>query len=171
MPWMSKELIETKALAHRRWLGFDDRQGIDPMTGIMKLKAKASKRPFNYLLVEDQSNQKFEAWWDYERGVLKVPRSVFRAMNALEPRALFTFAHETGHILLNHKASMMRAPTAEQGGQYSRSVRQMEHQANIYAASLLIPNIEEVRKITVTEIQRRYWVSRTTAEIWLSERQ
>ncbi|MFN3172777.1 MAG: ImmA/IrrE family metallo-endopeptidase [Hyphomicrobiales bacterium] len=167
---MSKETIEAKALAHRRWLGFNDCQGIDPMTAIVKLKTRASKRHFNYEVKRGSEQPLHPAHWDYDRGVLVLSKDTFQGMNQHQARDMFTFAHEVGHILLDHQAKLHRAPAEDQGGKHSKLIQSLEYQANVYAAAFLIPDTPEVRSYSIDEICRRYFVSRKTAEIWLDGR-
>lgn len=74
-----------------------------------------------------------EACWVPDTATLIVRQSVYEAACARDPRALFTVAHELGHLTLGHRRTFNRDATGCQVYEDS------EWQANTFAAEFLMP--------------------------------
>jgi hypothetical protein len=160
--------IEYRALANRRALGFRDDQAIDVMTLINKLKHRYPN--FGYERVpDDEWVGSDEARWNYTRKVIMFPESVFCSANRGEARARMTALHEVGHVLLQHGATLSRAPAGNSAEKYSKQVRRMEYQAKRYAAAFAVPDIIENYGLSAREIADKYQISMEAASIRVSD--
>ena len=159
--------IDSRALAHRRELGFRDDHGVDFLTLMTKLKARYPN--FAYERVPDATLGAAEAQWDSAAKRLLIPETVYKGACLGEGRALMTVAHEVGHALLGHEGTLSRAPAGNRAERLSARVRAMEYQARRYAAAFLIPNIEAVRHMSAGEMSEHYGVSLSAAIVRKSE--
>jgi IrrE N-terminal-like domain len=107
-----------------------------------------------------------EACWIPDTVTLTVRESVYLAACRCEPRALFTIAHEFGHLALGHKRTFNRT-THDRCEIFEDS----EWQANTFAAEFLMPValIKKYQAFTAEAIAALFGVSMPAAETRLSK--
>lgn len=102
-----------------------------------------------------------EACWVPDIVTLIVKASVYRAACNREPRALFTIAHELGHLALAHRRAFNR-----DAHNTCEIWEDSEWQANTFAAEFLMP-LDLIRRSglrTAWEIEHLFGVSAQAAE-------
>lgn len=102
-----------------------------------------------------------EACWVPDTVTMIIRESVYVAACNSEPRALFTIAHELGHLALAHRRTFNR-----QTGAVCKMYEDSEWQANTFAAEFLMP-VELIRQAKVThpaQIEVLFGVSAKAAE-------
>lgn len=106
-----------------------------------------------------------EACWIPDVVTLVVSQSVYRAACRREPRALFTVAHELGHLALGHRRTFNRGSTE------CKVFEDSEWQANTFAADFLMPLdlIKATRSFSVEKLVATFGVSVQAAETRLSK--
>lgn len=102
-----------------------------------------------------------EACWVPDTVTLTIRQSVYRGACRGEPRALFTVAHELGHLALAHRRTFNR----DSGGT-CRTFEDSEWQANTFAAEFLMPldQIKQQRVASAAHIELMFGVSAQAAE-------
>ncbi len=162
--YLTDQQIDTRALAHRRELGFRDDQFIDGMTLIIKLKTRYPE--LNYARVPDAEWTGIDdAKWDSDKKCIYLRESVFCDVNADGPRARMTLLHEVAHALLGHKGLLSRAPVGNLAEKYSADVKRMEYQAKRYAAAFLMPDLPQNRLLGSHQLSEKYHTSGQAASI------
>jgi hypothetical protein len=86
-----------------------------------------------------------EACWVPETVTLVIRQSVYEAAYRDEPRALFTIAHELGHLALAHRRTFNRETTRP-----FQVFEDSEWQANSFAGEFLMP-LDQIRQQGVAE--------------------
>lgn len=107
-----------------------------------------------------------EACWVPDTVTLIVRQSVYKAACAEEPRALFTIAHELGHLALGHRRTFNRDTRTT-----CEVFEDSEWQANTFAGAFLMP-LELIRAHgvkTVADMMSVFGVSAQAAEIRLAK--
>lgn len=102
-----------------------------------------------------------EACWIPDTVTLTIKESVYKAACRREPRALFTIAHELGHLTLAHRRVFSRDASGT-----CRVFEDSEWQANNFAAEFLMP-IEEIKRanaMSPAQIEATFGVSAQAAE-------
>ena len=101
-----------------------------------------------------------EACWIPDTVELLIRESVYLAACDREPRAMFTVAHELGHLALGHRRTFNR------GAASCRVFEDSEWQANTFAAEFLMPLklIRFHRVVTPEQMVRVFGVSQQAAE-------
>ncbi|MEW5963816.1 MAG: ImmA/IrrE family metallo-endopeptidase [Pseudomonadota bacterium] len=95
-----------------------------------------------------------------------VSRPVHTAALRNEPRARMTLAHEFGHIILGHGGGpRARNTTPAKAAPFLKPHQDGEHQAKVFAAAFLVPQSEEARALSVSELRLKYRISAEAAEI------
>jgi len=118
----------------------------------------------------DESGNYTEAVTDLSKPSIKISETTYKKLSEGDGRSRFTLAHEVGHLILhmNHRHYKLmhryhgdyRTPTNDENKNQSA-----EWQANVFAASLLMP-AKLVRKIqTANDVSNIFGVSKQTAEI------
>lgn len=103
-----------------------------------------------------------EACWVPDSVTLIVKASVYRAACRREPRALFTIAHEIGHLALAHRRAAFSRGVATTCEIWEDS----EWQANTFAAEFLMPIdlLKQAKVASATQIEAMFGVSAQAAE-------
>lgn len=106
-----------------------------------------------------------EACWLPDIVTLVVRESVYKAACAREPRAIFTVAHEIGHLALGHRRTFNRDSTN------CKVYEDSEWQANTFAGEFLMPLdlIREKKAFTAERIAEIFGVSIQAAETRVSK--
>ncbi|PPE71188.1 ImmA/IrrE family metallo-endopeptidase [Caldimonas thermodepolymerans] len=102
-----------------------------------------------------------EACWVPDTVTLTIRLSVYKAACRGEPRALFTIAHELGHLALAHRRAFHRDASGT-----CRMFEDSEWQANTFAAEFLMPldQIKHQRVASAVHIELMFGVSAQAAE-------
>ncbi len=102
-----------------------------------------------------------EACWVPDTATLIVKNSVYVSACRRKPRALFTIAHELGHLALGHRRAAFN-----RGGDVCKMFEDSEWQANSFAGEFLMPLdlIREAGLQSAAEIAQMFGVSMQAAQ-------
>lgn len=120
---------------------------------------------FDYRCVKDSEVEKSEGLYDSELPYLPIPDSLFEALKCNERRARFTCAHEIGHWVLDHKGRRFRRLQRKGYERNTPNIRRDERQAELFAAFFLAPDHLAQSFSTISDLQRRFGLSRPAATI------
>ena len=115
-------------------------------------------------IVEDEDLQGNYAEYRPANNTMVIRRSVYEGAYEGRGRDRFTLAHELGHFLLHGYPDYRFARNEEHVPKY----QDPEWQANTFASMLLIPR-GEIFGMSVEEVAQRYQVSKSAAQIALSQ--
>jgi Zn-dependent peptidase ImmA (M78 family) len=110
-----------------------------------------------------------EAYVDPATNTIFVRRSVMILLDQRNPRALWTLAHELGHLILRHPRVLSRAQNDLRANQ--PQVNRYEREAHLFAAALLAPSRLVEQCADFSELARRAGISLSAAKIRFEEHQ
>lgn len=156
---LSRKAIEDYALAVRRAFGIPDDTAVD-MLRLIEFVLPQVWADFRYEVVDDRELGDAEATTSMTERIIRISTSCYNAARRKHPRYPFTLAHELGHLLLH-----TGKPTSLARGEKVKPYVDPEWQANTFASAFLMPE-NGVRTCTcISEVMRRFGVSRPAAEI------
>ena len=144
-------------------LGLEYRVCPDMLTMIVKLKGVDAN--FNYRRVADQLLPNAEAQFFSDDNEITMRESVFGAMQANDPRARFTIAHELSHYARGHKGFLNRSTNQVHKAVSGLVIKHQEAEANRLAPILLAPEHLVSDNITVDELVNQFRLSTSAAII------
>jgi Zn-dependent peptidase ImmA (M78 family) len=133
----------------------------NPVVRILEFVLCSDEIGFNFEIVDDVDIGDCEAISFPDKNFVTISNSVYENACDGNPRALFTLAHEIGHLLL-HKNQGAYART--NSGVDIKAYEDSEWQANTFAAEFLMPE-ELCFNLTPEEISKKFNVSLTAAEV------
>jgi len=155
---LSRDAIETFALAWRRALGFDDAQPVD-MLKIIEFILPMIWDDYTYEIVDDAELGEAEATTSTTNRHIRIGLGPYeRAMHGIS-RYAFTLAHELGHLLLH-----TGKPTSLARGTVKPFLNP-EWQADTFAGAFLVPAGEARKCLSVEEIAARFRISQAAAQV------
>ncbi len=103
-----------------------------------------------------------EACWIPETATMIIRLTVYLAACQCQPRALFTVAHELGHLALEHRRIFCR-----DSNETCERFEDSEWQANTFAAEFLMPldQIKQKKIASAKQISMLFGVSKQAAEV------
>lgn len=155
--------MERRANALRRELGLDAVDRLDGVDVLEKLKFKRFLR--DYIVVPDHALGDADARYSAEDRIIYLRESTEMRVRSGDPRALWTVAHEVGHLALGH-ATRDRKTNGDQHSPYNSVLNREETDAHRFAAAFLAPaylaNANE--NTLATELSDRFGLSKQAAE-------
>jgi len=124
---------------------------------------------FDYRRVQDSDVEKAEGLYDSALSYLPIPDSMFEALIRNGPRARFTCAHEIGHWVLEHEGRRFRRLQRKAYERSTPNIRRNEREAESFAAFFLAPDHLTSASDSISDLQRKFGLSRRAAEIRKSE--
>lgn len=121
---------------------------------------------FDLEIVEDEELQGNYAEYHPASNTMVIRQSVYEGAYEGNGRDRFTLAHELGHFLLHSHTDYRFARSKECVPTYQNP----EWQANTFASMLLMPR-DEISNLSTEEVAQRYQVSKSAAQIALSQTQ
>ena len=156
---LSRRHIEEYALTIRRAFGIPDDRAVD-MLRLIEFVLPQVWPDFRYEIVADRVLGDAEATTSMTERIIRISESCYAAARRGHPRYPFTLAHELGHLLL-HTAR----PTSLARGEKVKPYVDPEWQANTFASAFLMPEAGVRTCSCISDVMRRFGVSRPAAEI------
>src|SRR5580693_10497900 len=151
----SRQDIAEIARDLRKSLGIDGQFSPDLSIALLRLKTVYPK--FRLKIVSDEDLPNTEAKAFCKLYILKIRESILKALDRSgDPRTRWTVAHEFGHLALQHPKNVFRK---HRNQPIRKSDRQLEREANIFAAEFLMPTHLAQRFTTVNDLSTRFQVS------------
>lgn len=156
---LSRAAIEQYAEEVRRTFGIGEHQAVD-MLQIIEHVLPRVWVDFTYEYVPQDELGGAEATTSMTERAIRITEPVYEATRRGHPRYLFTLAHELGHLLLHtgKQTSLAR-------GEKVKAYLDPEWQANTFASAFLMPENGVRACSCISDIMRRFGVSRPAAEI------
>jgi len=153
----SRKWIDDFALGVRRAFQIPDDRAVD-MLRLIELILPQVWDDFRYEIVPDRELGDAEATTSMNERVIRISESCYAAARRGHPRYPFTLAHELGHLLLHtgRQTSLARGTV--------KAYVDPEWQANAFASAFLMPPDGVKACGCISDIMRRYGVSRPAAE-------
>jgi len=157
---LSIESIRDCALLCRQALGLGD----DKIDGTKLIDILSAHDITVDIVEDDQVKPSEEALCIPDERLILLPEKTFASLAAGNPRALFTLAHELGHLFLHQRVVLAR------GDQTHAIFEDSEWQADCFAAEFLMPldAIKQRNLKSAPALMRTFGVSQQAAENRLS---
>jgi Zn-dependent peptidase ImmA (M78 family) len=157
VPPLSAREVEQIASEVRADLGLDPDDRVS-MTPLLEQVLYDVIDDYEFQVAEDAEMGDMDGLTDTRRPVITLKNSVYHALQRADSRARFTAAHEFGHLVLHCRAPIGYASTTKRD-----PLRDPERQADIFAAAFLMPAEAFRRCRTVSEVRRKFGVSKDAA--------
>jgi Zn-dependent peptidase ImmA (M78 family) len=128
------------------------------MLSLLELALPDILEDYEFLIVPDADMPGAEGLTDLKEPIIRVPDSVYAALERNEGRARFTAAHELGHLLMHSNSHVHYARS-----DYTDQSLDPEWQADTFAAEFLMPERVFRQMTYVEEAMSRFGVSYTAA--------
>jgi len=125
----------------------------------------------DYVIAPDAKMQDAKAKYDPDERRLYISESIWQAAHNADPHAIWTIAHEVGHIALNHRKTRNRSVLPQKIEKIAGPVRQDERQADKFAASFLAPfhRSDFTLETTAQQLVKRFGISLPAAILRVKE--
>ena len=149
--------VEQIAIEARLHLGLAPGDRVS-MTPLLEQVLYDVLKDYDFQVEDDAVMGDVDGLTDSRRPIIKLKNSVYAALQRAEPRARMTAAHEFGHLLMHCQMPTYYASSAKPD-----PLRDPERQADIFASAFLMPREAFIECRTVSEVRRRFGVSKDAA--------